>query len=138
MKAKNQGMPAMILLALVVAGMMISGVYGYWRDFWLNQDAKQTGATITVGGLKPGAYDYSYVVNGIQYVGHGQRGITLGEDSHVGGETLVYFSSSHPWLSSPQIPGFSMGKALAIIALYLVSEFYIIRTAIRIRRGVVK
>jgi len=135
MAPKRQGLTTLVVLALFVAGMLASGIHTYWRDFWLTVDGKETVATLIVPGSKPGAYVYSYTVNSIRYNGEGNAGVTLDQNAHVGAQIFIFVSSSHPWLSSGQIPNFSIWQALICIALFLVIEFYIIRTAIRLYRG---
>jgi hypothetical protein len=120
----------MLALALFVGGMTFSGLRGYWADFWIFQSPKQVTATVTAQ-QSHGVCEYQYVVNGIPYVGHGQRGRNLPQQAQVGTPVLVYFSASHPWLSSPDTPGFSPWQALTIMALLLVAELFLVKAVIR-------
>ncbi|MDB6064413.1 MAG: hypothetical protein JWR26_621 [Pedosphaera sp.] len=133
MSAKNQGGAAMVVLALLVGGMIFSACRDYWKDFWISLDARKTVATI-ITERSHGVYDYQYLVNGVQYIGQGQRGRTLDSDAHVGGQALVYLSSSHPWLSAPQLPVFSPWNPLVIIAVLIAVEFYIVKWLIKTRK----
>jgi hypothetical protein len=124
----------MLLIALVLGGMICSSFYGYWKDFWLSLDGKQITATIIVEGLKPGSLDYEYVVNSVQYIGSGHRGVDLDNNAHVGGPTLVFVSSSHPSLSSPQLRAFSPWGASAIMALYFSIEVFVVKALVKKHR----
>ena len=132
MIARNQGRGAMLALALLFAGMIFGICRNCWHDFWISLDAAQTKATI-ITERSHGVYDYQYLVNGIQYVGHGQRGGNLDRNAHLGGQTFVYFSSSHPWLSSLEMPTALPWIPLASIALFLYLEFFAVKYLINSR-----
>ncbi len=120
----------MLLLALFVGGLIFSSFRGYWADFWIFQSPKQVTATVTAQ-MSHGVCEYQYLINGIPYVGHGQRGRNLPQQAQVGTSVPVYFSASHPWLSSPDIPSFSPWQALTIMALLLVAEFFLLKAVIK-------
>jgi hypothetical protein len=126
----DHGRLTMLALALLVGGMIVSAIYDYWAAFWIFQDPKQTSATVIAEGAH-GVCDYQYAVNGIQYAGSGQRGRTLPREAHVGTQAPVYFSASHPWLSSPETPAPSPWQAPAIIALLLGAEFFLLKWVIK-------
>jgi hypothetical protein len=119
----------MLVLAILIGGMIFSAFRGYWEDFWISRDGKPATATI-IAKKSHGVYDYQFMVGGIQYVGHGQRGRNLDREAHIGGQTPVYLSSSHPWLSSPQMPTFSLWNPLVVIALLFSIEFFVVKAFI--------
>jgi hypothetical protein len=121
----------MLFLALFVAAMICSCLHDNWKEFWLAVDGKQIMARITNPGLKPGSYDYEYAVNGIQYTGNGHEGVDLDENTHINGQAFVFVSSSHPWLSSPKIPSFSLWMALGEMTVLFCIEFFILKAALK-------
>src|SRR5262245_22775708 len=113
---------------IVLAPMLLLGhqlrlyFYGVWTDHWLNKDGKTTRAFVTQTHPKR-VFDYRYTVNGIEYSGTSVRDW---EDEKVhelrkGEETTVYFSASHPWLSSMQSDRLTW-EAIPIVVLILLFE----------------
>lgn len=74
-----------------------------WRKYWILRDGRRSTALVT---RKYGheLVDYSFHVNGKEYKGTDREKYVSQEhryeDVTLGGEAVVYFSSSHPWLSS--------------------------------------
>jgi hypothetical protein len=68
-------------------------------------------------------------VAGDHYVGHGQRSRQTYPGPAVGGQTAVYYSASHPWLSSLQTPTFLPG-GLPVVVIAILFEFLFVMTII--------
>jgi len=130
---KYQGMPALILIAIFLAGMIFSTVRGYWMDSWLNQDGTRLTATITAK-QSHGVFEYDYVVADTHYQGHSQIGPNWDRGIQVGSEVHIYASLSHPWFSLPQIPTLSPWRALVVMAVSLYLEFLVLRSLVRMHR----
>jgi hypothetical protein len=126
----SQGRITTLVLALLVGGMMVSAFRDYWAAFWIFQSPRQATATVTAQ-QSHGVCEYLYSVNGIQFTGHGQRGRTFPSDARVGKQVPVYFSSSRPWLSSPEAPAFSTLGTLTIMALYLAAEVFLVKAVVK-------
>src|SRR5438552_3838127 len=97
-----------------------------WTDYWLNKDGKTAHAIIMQVHPKR-IFDYRYTANGKEYVGTSRRDW---EDEKVhelraSEETTVFFSTSHPSLSSLQTSRFSWG-AFPFIVLMLLLEFFLL------------
>ena len=99
--------------------------YYMWTAYWLTVDAKQTTALITkVHGQ---GVNYKYSVDGKEYYSESQR--NWENDVGVGHESIVLYSSSHPWLSSVATTEFQpLGAIVLFIALF--AEFLFVMTAI--------
>jgi len=86
-------MVARVVLLIPVAligRMLFSGVWAEWAHYWIVVDGAPISATVTRQDLpRHGESIYSYEVDHRVYAGRGQ--VTNGH---------VYFSTSHPWLSS--------------------------------------
>jgi hypothetical protein len=100
------------LLATVPALFLGWGIYGWFNGahtrYWVLRDGAQSVAVITAEGSHGTVY-YTYFAAGAQYAGRSHRD----RDSQVGigGRSPVWYSSSHPWLSSlpkpePALHGF--------------------------------
>lgn len=99
--------------------------YEMWTEYWLSIDAKQTTALVTkVRGQ--GVY-YNYDINGKEYYNHSQR--NWEHDVSEGQESAVFYSSSHPWLSSVTTPEFQP-LGIIVILISLVAELVLVMGAI--------
>ena len=124
MKKRNQIRLIMLFPALMLGGFILSFVHVYWTGFWLTEDSSQTTATIN-DERSHGVVDYSYTVAGGHYVGHSQRSRQTWPGPAVGGQAPVYFSASHPWLSSLQPPTFPPQGALFMIIPILFELLFV-------------
>jgi hypothetical protein len=104
-----------------------------WAEYWLTKDPQQTMAIIT-GSRDHGIVDYKYVVAGEKYTGLSHRNWHDARYSNVGigGQSNVYFSASHPWLSTLEPPQFPPSGVIVLIVA-LVFEFFFIVTVINPR-----
>jgi hypothetical protein len=131
--ATNQGRPALLAIALFLGGLTYAAFDGSWKDFWISHDGKRITATIVAEG-QHGVRDYEYLVNGTQYIGHGQIGRDFDRKATIGGESFVYFSTSHPWLSAPQTSEvYSPWRSFAIIGLLLLGDVFIVTELLKTR-----
>jgi hypothetical protein len=108
------------LIALVY--FLAVGIKVFWTSYWLAKDAKQSSALIT----KERSYrvvDYSYSVDDRQYTGSSRRNWENEKYRNVftGEQSIVYFSASHPWISSLETPLFPPRTALfyGLVILFL-------------------
>lgn len=117
-----------ILIPMVGIGYQIRlYVHGVWTDYWLTKDGKTTSALITQVHPKR-EFDYRYTLNGKEYAGTSARewedekehGLQAGE------KTTVFFSASHPWLSSLQTPRdtWAAWAGFPFVALMLLIELF--------------
>jgi hypothetical protein len=118
------------VLAVIVGVLLLGAVIDSWQDVWLYQDGRQVTATIIGKGSKPGSFEYRYNINGVQYSGFGQAGRGLPEQAYVGGQALVFVSSSHPSSSSPERPHLPGWPYWIILILLVWAEFSLLKTAI--------
>ena len=105
-------------------------LYNARAQYWLTVDAKQTMALI-IKELEHGVVEYKYSVAGTEYNGASQRNWEQKKyrDVGVGQESIVFYSASHPWLSSLTTPQFPpAGTVVLFIALLM--EFYLIVAAL--------
>ena len=96
---------------LFMAFMLGRAIFGFLEGerigYWLKRDAQQSMATITKE-REHDAVDYKYRVDGQDYTGTDQRNwdIEKYRNVGVGQQSIVYYSASHPWMSSLQTPQF--------------------------------
>lgn len=114
-----------VLIPMVLFGNQLRRYcHTVWIDHWLSKDAKTTHALVTQIHPKR-VFDYRYSVNGKEYTGTSNRNW---EDEKVHAlqareETTVFFSASHPWLSSFQTSQITWA-AFPIMVLILLFELF--------------
>jgi hypothetical protein len=119
------------LLAVLLLGCtLVSGAIAWWGDYWIFKDGRTGAAYLTATyGRKDVAYQYT--VNGTEYAG---KGLRSRDDFRYGrvnpGERWpVYYSASHPWLSSlnqPRLVGPTVGLLLLLLLEILVIKVVLI------------
>ncbi len=104
-----------------------------WLNYWLIRDGQRAVAVIT----KPhwaghDVFVYRYRVNQKTYTGQDYRSFQDPKYRNVmvGEETVVYFSSSHPWLSAINMPPVVMFEGLPVVLLAWFFIFLLAVTAI--------
>jgi len=132
-RQKDQGKPAIWMIALLAAAMLFAAIKHDWSDIWIYQDGVQTPASLSAE-LSHGVFEYEYVANGIHYIGQGQRGRNLSQASHVGQTLLVWVSATHPQYSSPDMPIFSPWVALAMVVVLVAVEIFAVKSLVRMYR----
>jgi hypothetical protein len=120
----------MLVPAGLIAAFLILYLHLSWMGFWLRTDGVQVTAMITAEHSK-GQVDYKYNVNGREYAGSSQRNWSHEKyrNVHVGEESIMYYSSSHPGVSSLQDPEFPP-SGLPVVIVALVMEFFFVETII--------
>jgi len=114
-----------VLIPMIVIGKEVYGfAHQVWADYWLSKDGQPIAAFVTDTHPKR-VFDYRYSVNGTDYTGTGIREWEA-EKIHAlqaGETTTIYFSASHPWLSSLQTMRLAWA-AFPIVVLLLLVEFF--------------
>lgn len=104
-----------------------------WRNYWLCKDGQRGIAMVTLE-LWTGhnAVAYRYRVRGVDYTGSGRRSWQDPKYSKVivGGNSVVYYSQSHPWLSSLNRQFSSLPPGLPVLIIVWVLEGFLILTAL--------
>ncbi len=114
-----------VLVPMVFLGNEIRlYVHNVWAEHSLSKDGKTAQAIIIKANPKR-VFDYRYSVEGKQYVGTCKRDW---EDEKVhelkpGEEVTVFFSASHPWLSSFRRSQVAWA-ALPFVVLMLLFELF--------------
>jgi len=122
-----------LVLAAILGDFLIGQGREAWRNYWLMIDSKQGMATITKpswGGHD--MYDYQYVVDRKEYTGVSDRDWQSLKYSDVqpGGQAVVYFSASRPWLSHLYKPS-AIIEGLPVLVVAFFFEFFAVITVIR-------
>lgn len=104
-----------------------------WRDHWLVKDGEQGIAVITKehwGGH--GVVVYRYRVGQKVYAGQDRRSWQNPKYAHAmpGEESIVYFSSSHPWLSAINLPHNVVIEGLPVLLVAWLIEVGLVVTLI--------
>jgi hypothetical protein len=94
-----------IVVSLILFGYpLYLGGQALWEEHWLNADGQQTIGIVTRDHNQHNTIDYRYAVGLKEYTGTGKRNW---EDykfrnvhARVGDQVVVYFSASHPWIST--------------------------------------
>jgi len=122
------------LLALLLGYYFLLGpARALWLNYWLIRDGQQGVAVITQAHWAGhGIFVYRYRVNQKTYTGQDHRSYQNPKYANVllGQETVVYFSSSHPWLSAINMPQFVMFNGLPVVLVAWVFIFLLAVTAI--------
>ncbi len=122
-----------MVLAAILGHFIFGFVQNGWRNYWLMTDVQPGMATITKpywGGHN--MYDYQYVVEGREYTGISYRDWQSPRYSSVqsGGEAIVYFSASRPWLSLLYKPT-AVIEGLPVLVIVFLLELFAVVTVIR-------
>jgi|SRR5258708_15613575 len=97
-----------LLLTVIFFGfILVGGMRDFWECYWLTTDARQ-GMAVVTKERPHGVVEYRYAVDQREYTGESQRNREQEKYRNVrlGEESPVYFSGSHPWLSSLEAPSF--------------------------------
>jgi len=122
------------LLALLLGYYFVLGpARTLWLNYWLIRDGEQGSAVITKAHWAGhGVFIYRYRVNQKTYTGQDHRSYQNRKYANVmaGDETVVYFSSSHPWLSAINMPQGVMFEGLPVVLLAWMFMFLFTATAL--------
>lgn len=131
-----------LTIALGIVTLVLTTVFGFslvltvqnWRtEYWLLEDGQRGVALITNPVWSGhGVFEYEYVVNQKTYTGRSRR--NWEEEKYrnvgVGGKSVVYFSTSHPWLSALYKPDVGGWRGPAVIFVALLFGFFLVMTVI--------
>ena len=122
-----------LIIALALGDFLYLRVMEGWTSFWLFKDAQEGIALIT--GESPwghGVVLYQYSVGQSEYTGKSHRNIQNPQYQSVpiGGKSIVYFSASHPWISSLNMPR-TLIEGLPVVFVVLIFEAFAVFTVIR-------
>jgi Protein of unknown function (DUF3592) len=108
--------------AATAAVLLIAFVVSYLRQgyshLWVHHDGSPGIAVVMDTGMNGTVY-YTYTVGGTTYSGHSQKNWqdVRYRQAQVGEHSSVWYSSSHPWLSS--LPQPSVGVDIGLLPLML-------------------
>jgi len=123
----------LLVLPTLALGWFIVSRGIQWRtDYWLLRDAKSGLALITgESWAGHGVVYYEYEVSEKKYAGSSQKNWRDEKYRNVGigGRSSVYFSASHPWLSSLYQPD-AVGYGWPVVFIALVIELFLVTTVI--------
>jgi hypothetical protein len=121
-------------IAVLFFGWFLVGeARSMWTSYWLLRD-RQQGSAVVTKEHGHNVVDYSYRVNGKAYRGTDRRRYLTQEHRYVnifvGGEAVVYFSSSHPWLSALTPPDNILPAGFPGTLLFLAMEIWFLITLV--------
>ncbi len=120
------------VIAIALGDFLFLQARSAWTNYWLLQDGQQ-GMAIVTNELWSGhnAVGYRYTVNEKEYTGRSGRNWKIEKYSKVpvGGESVVYFSASHPWLSLLYEPR-TVIEGLPVVIIVMFFEFFAVATII--------
>jgi hypothetical protein len=94
-----------LAMALIVGLLLAMCFVGWWEYYWLIIDGRR-GVAVVTEEHEHGIVDYKYTVDGRDYTGRSHRNCDEKkyENVPVGATSVVFFSASHPGLSSLETP----------------------------------
>src|ERR1700720_3353814 len=121
------------LVIAIILGLFLVGLISSVRaEYWLLKDAEE-GIAIVTKDLWTGhnGVAYRYTVNHKEYTGEGMRNYQdpRYRNVHPGDKSVVYYSASHPWMSSLRRPD-RIGEGLPVVLLVLFFETLAVITLI--------
>jgi hypothetical protein len=121
-----------LVIVIVLGLFLVSWISGVRAGYWLMKDA-QEGIAIVTKDLWTGhnGVAYRYAVNHKEYTGKGMRNYQdpRYRNVHPGDKSVVYYSASHPWMSSLRRPD-RIGEGLPVVLLVLLFEAMAVITLI--------
>jgi hypothetical protein len=119
------------IIAIVLAYCLSLAFQNWWLNYWVLKDGQTTTALVIRAHWRGhGKLEYSYLVKEKEYKGY----CRWRRDSHVttlaGGHNPVFFSASHPWLSSLYRPD-EVLEDLPVVLLLLLLEAFAVATLIQ-------
>jgi hypothetical protein len=127
---------ALLLALLLGYYFVVEPARQVWQDYWLVRDAQQSEAVITKEHWAGhGVVVYRYSVNHQEYTGQDHRSYQGPKYARVmpGEKSVIYYSSSHPWLSAFNRPRTVLVEGLPVVLLVWFIEALLIATLINPR-----
>ncbi len=124
---------ALFIALLLGYYFVISPIHQVWRDHWLVTDRREGTAMITKEHWAGhGVVVYEYRVGGTVYTGQDRRNRRDSRSAYaMPGETsTVYYSTSHPWISSLDPPDHVGIGGLPVVALVWLLEACLLITVL--------
>jgi hypothetical protein len=124
---------AALIVALALSWFLLGYTRGLWNDYWLIKDGREGMATVNYPlWIGHDAVAYRYTVEGKEYGGKSGRNYRDPRYMNVqaGEKSVVYYSASHPWLSSlrrPEVVGQGWPVVLLILLLAIKAAITIIK-----------
>jgi len=115
----------MLVPALVGGWLLSRNALASWTDSWVAKDGRQATATIGSRGPKGGA-SYTYEVEGQRYTGSGYSSRCKSV------ECPLYYSTSHPWLSTLEAPALSGAPVWTFVLTFFLPPPKILLVALEI------
>jgi len=125
-----------LIIALALGDFLFLQARSAWTNYWLLTDGRQ-GTAIVTHELWSGhnGVGYKYVVAEKEYSGRSGRNSSE-KYNHVqpGEESIVFFSASHPWLSSLNKPEY-VAPGWPVILIVVAFEVFALITIIKPTSG---
>ena len=123
---------ALVIAVLLAYFFIVVQAQILWKNPWILKDG-QPGIAVITKVLYTGhdAVAYRYRANQREYTGEDARSWQDPRYAHVtfGEQSVVYFSSSHPWLSLLNRPRTTMVEGLPVVVLAWLLIILFINTA---------
>jgi len=121
-----------LIAVIPISILLFPMVHGCWANYWILHDGERGMAEITIQlSIAQNTVAYRYIVNQKEYTGKSARNDENPRyrDMPAGGHSPVYYSASHPWLSSLKRPD-TIIPALPVVCVLLWLECTTIITLI--------
>jgi hypothetical protein len=116
----------------MIAAVVVTTTFAvmYWREtrerYWILHDGVRSTARVTSEGGHDTIH-YTYSAAGTSFSGRGPRDYRDERYAHVGigGESVVWYSASHPWISTPRWPDSVLIGLPWIVVVTLVDLLFV-------------
>lgn len=125
-----------LIIALALGDFLYVRAHFAWIDYWLLTDGRQ-GTAIVTHELWSGhnGVGYKYIIAEKEYTGRSSRNSSEKYDRVQPGEqSIVFFSASHPWLSSLNKPE-TVLAGWPVILIVVAFEIFALITIIKPTSG---
>jgi hypothetical protein len=124
---------ALLFALLLGHAFILAPAETLWRDYWLVKDGQPGMAVVTKEHWAGhNVVVYQYLVGRAVYTGEDRRSLQNPKYAHVmpGEKSIVYYSSSHPWLSAIDLPQHVVIAGLPVVLLAWLIEAGLVVTLI--------
>ena len=120
------------ILFCILSWPLISGVIGVVHNYWLLNDCEKSKAYI-IGASRRGhaVYNYKYTIENQEFSGASRRNYKdeKSKNAGTGDSVAVYYSKSHPWISSLYKPD-ALIVGLPFFAVIIIMQLFALITVI--------